>query len=310
MTPSHEIEPKPSHIDGASRPLSWGEREEQQRLRSRASKPGPFMILVNRILSKTGRVSRSIGLTRRKIEINGVVYRERNTTSLRRALSPTGSGVKEYDVQFPAWNGTMPASQYPMRESMRIRYTHKRMYADLGHEPRVQFFTHLTDLVRPGDRVLELGCGTGGGSAVLATMAGPSGGAIAIHRDGESIRYARQRYRADQLAFELGWLETLDGELDGAFDVVVAVDLFRDAPDEPSKSRAIASLWRVLSPGGVALVMTRDRNRLDEQVDRLGALGAQRVDLLPEDPILLWGGAIAQRPEPKPVDRDSDRATD
>lgn len=305
MTPTHEIEPKPMQKDGEARPLSWAEREEQQRLRSRASKPNVVVTLFTRVLAKVGRVSRSMGLTRRRIEVNGVIYRERNSSSLRRALSPSGSGVKEYDVRFPSWNGTMPASQYPMRATMRIRYTHKRMYADLGHEPRVQFFTHLNKLVRPGDRVLELGCGTGGGSAILASMVGPSGGVISVHRDGESVRFARQRYRANQLAFELGWIETLEGELDGAFDVVVAVDLFRDAPDAPSKSRAIASLWRVVRPGGVVLVMTRDRNRLDEQVERLGALGAVKVDLLPPDPILLWGGVIARRPEPKSSDRAS-----
>lgn len=294
-----EIEAKPvvSGIrSGVSRPLSWGERVEQREQRKRAGKPRSGIMLINRCLGRLSRFSRSIGLTRRKIEVEGVVYRERNSTSLRRTLSVTGSGVKEYDVRFPTRIGDLQSTQYPMRETLRIRYTQKRIYSDLGHDPRLGFIESIKDHIQPGDRVLELGCGTGGGSERLADLVGPSGGVVAIHRDGESVRFARQRYRRNHLAFELGWLETLEGELDEAFDCVVAVDLFRDAPDEPSKSRAIGAIWRLVRQGGGALMITTDRNRLDEKTDRLRALGAESLVVLESDPVLFWGGAFGVRP--------------
>tara|TARA_R110002111_G_scaffold52086_3_gene90980 strand:+ start:197 stop:631 length:435 start_codon:yes stop_codon:yes gene_type:complete len=129
----------------------------------------------------------------------------------------------------------------------------------------------------------------------LGGFVGPSGGVVAVHRDGESIRFARQRWRCDHLAFELGWIETLEGELDGSFDVAVAVDLFRDAADAPSKSRAVDALCRVVKKDGVILVVCSDRNRLEDVTDRLEAMGISRIEALDNDPELLWGGAVGLR---------------
>lgn len=292
-----EMESKP--IDGG-RPLSWGEREERRRLRKRSGIMRWVFMVAQKITTQVGGVMRSLGMIRRKIVVDGVVYRERDHTSLRRALSGSGSGVKEYDVRFRQPTGELRSAQYPFKESLRIRYTHKRMYRDLGHDPRVRFAELIKPHVRPGSRVLDLGCGTGGGSAVLSDLVGPAGGVVAVHRDGESIRFARQRWRCDHLAFELGWIETLEGELDGSFDVAVAVDLFRDAIDAPSKSRAIDALCRVVSKDGVILVVCSDRNRLEDVTDRLEAMGISRIQELVHDPVLLWGGAIGfWRADPK-----------
>ncbi len=286
-----EVEPKPR------RPLSWGERVEQRRQRRRAGVPASIRRMIGRVLGRIARFARSVGMTRGKVVVDGVVYRERNTTSLRRALSATGSGVKEYDVSFPHRGGAMQGTQYPMRESLRIRYTHKRIFSDLGHDPRLRFIGLIEQHIRPGDRVLEIGCGTGGGSDRLARLVGPSGAVVAIHRDGESIRFARQRYRHNHLGFEIGWLETLEGELDGSFDAVVAVDLFRDAPDEPSKSRAIGLVWRLVREGGVVVVICTDRHRLDQKTERLAGLGIESFEVFEPDPVLLWGGGFGIKPK-------------
>ncbi len=285
-----EVEPKPGQ------PLSWGQRVERRRQRKRAGIPALVGRVIARVLGRVARFARSVGMTRGKVVVDGVVYRERTTTNLRRALSATGSGVKEYDVYFPHGGGAMQSRQYPMRESLRIRYTHKRIFSDLGHDPRLGFIELIQNHIRPGDRVLEIGCGTGGGSAKLAGLVGPSGAVVAMNRDGESIRFARQRYRHNHLAFEIGWLETLEGELDGGFDAVVAVDLFRDAPDEPSKSRAVGLVWRLVRDGGMVVVICTDRNRLDQKTDRLGGLGIESLEVFEPDPVLLWGGAVGFKP--------------
>lgn len=287
---NEEIEAKPS-----GRPLSWSERVEQRHQRERAGRFSWVLGVAGKVSLRIGRFSRTIGMTRRRIVVEGVVYRERSNASLRRAMSSTGSGVKEYEVRFPAQGGVIASRQYPIRESMDIRYTRTRMFGDLGHEPRVGFLEQVKDQIRPGDRVLELGCGTGSASGMLARLVGPSGAVVSINRDGESIRYARQRHRYDHLAFELGWVETLEGELDRAFHAVIVVDVFRDAPDDPSRSRVIADIWRLVVDGGMVVVICSNRNRLDQVTDRLEALGGESLRGLVVDPVLGWGGAVAFR---------------
>lgn len=292
MSPEHEIEAK-----DVGRPLSWGERESRRRARQRAHRSGGAERMWSRLFRWVRRLSRRLGLSRRRIEVAGVVYRERSGVSLRRALSEFGAGVKEYEVRFPLPGRVMASTQYPHRESLRIRFTRLRQYADLGHDPRLRFVQSLRDVVRPGMRVLELGCGTGASSGLLASGVGPSGAVVAVNRDGESIRYARQRYRADHLAFELGWIETLAGELDGSFDVVVCMDLYRDAPDDPSKARAITELWRVLSDGGSVLLVSSDPKMMKGTTDRLSGLGAERIEEVSPDPVLGWVGLRALKPD-------------
>jgi len=293
MAPDRDIESK----GGDGRPLSWGERESRRRARHRAHRSSGAERAWGRLFRRLVRLMRSIGVTRRRVEVGGVVYRELSGVSLRRALGETGAGVKEYEVRFPLPGADMRSKQYAHRESMRIRFTRNRQYSDVGHDPRVRFVRSLRGQVKPGQRVLELGCGTGSASARLAAEVGPSGGVVAINRDGESIRFARQRYRFDHLAFELGWLDTLSGELDGAFDVVIVVDLFRDAPDDPGKSRAIAELWRVLREGGSVLMVCGEPGQLGAHEHRLVGLGAVDIEGIEPDPVLGWGALRAMKPQ-------------
>ena len=249
------------------RPLSWGERQEQRKQRvHREKKPR-----AGQARGWWQALRHALG-ARDVIVVGGVRYHERSTISLRRALAETGPGVKEYRVRFRAGAG---------RESMKIRLTRSRIYGDLLTDPRTRVYTRLLGEFRPGSRVLELGCGTGSGSVMLSGAVGPSGGVVAINRDGESIRFARQRYDLANTGFELGWIETLAGEIDGAFDVVCAVDPLRSASDDPARSFAIAELWRVLAPGGVLVVMSSKPAKAVEAIGRmesLGCVGFERIE--------------------------------
>ncbi len=178
--------------------------------------------------------------------VEGVRYRERKSNSVKGLLPNATTDAREYEVRFPDRGN---AGQRPMR----IRVTRARIYDDLSPDPRVELVRALDSLVRPGDRVLMLGSGTGAGARRLAYLVGPSGGVVALDRDGESVRFARQRYNDPQTGFELGWTETLSGELDGAFDAAVAVDPLRDATNQIERARAIAEILRVIRPGGHVL---------------------------------------------------------
>lgn len=259
------------------KPMSWGDREDLRKARRWTGAISRLIGLFGGVVGWIGRVLRAVGLVHRRWVVDGVVYRERTAVSLKRSLSEVGSGVKEYDVRFGALGAATASLQYPKRDQMRIRYTKRRLYHDLGYDPRMGFLERYRERIVPGDRVLDLGCGTGAASGELARLVGPSGAVVAIERDGESIRFARQRYRVDHLAFELGWIESLAGEMDGAFSAVVVTDLFRDDADEPSKSRTVSAIWRLVEDGGLVVVMASAGEQLGEMVDRFEASGARLV---------------------------------
>lgn len=173
-------------------------------------------------------IARFVGL-RRSLLVDGVRYIEREPTPLRRALSARGQGSKDFDVRFP--DG----------ESIRIHCSAKRIYADLMPDPRLPLYRFSQRWVRPGMRVLELGCGTGAGSMLLSLLTGPSGSVVSLDPDGESVRFARRRYPQPNLAFEIGAGDALRGELDGAFDAA-----FLDA----RLLTHLPEVWRCLAPDG------------------------------------------------------------
>lgn len=110
---------------------------------------------------------------------------------------------------------------------------------------------HVVELARlvPGERVLDLGCGTGN-AALLAARAGAA--TIGLDPSARLIGVARERAateRADP-EFLVGQAESLPFD-DAAFDVVVSVFgvIFSTEPE-----RAISEMLRVLRPRGRALV--------------------------------------------------------
>jgi len=195
---------------------------------------------VRRVARFADQVRAALGL-RRTIHAGGARYIETNSEPLRRALSRRGSGSKEFIVEF--------ADGY----RHLIHCTPHRVYADIMEPRLLPCYEMLLSCLRPGMRALDFGCGTGYGSAWLVDVVGPSGAVVALDRDLESIVYAQRRYAAPNAAFEVGWTNALSGETDGAFDVVVSLDAFRE-DDDPHA--VVRELWRVLRPGGWMLIVT------------------------------------------------------
>ncbi|MFK7758934.1 MAG: methyltransferase domain-containing protein [Phycisphaerales bacterium] len=260
----------------------------------------------SRVVYKLKRFIRYLGLYKRTTHTSdGVRYRERSGISLRRALSEHGPGVKEYDVRFPR-------IETDGRRTMRIRYTASRIYADVGHDPRQVLYRQFEEHVRPGHRIVEIGCGSGSGAAILARATGPSGGVVAIDRDGESIRFARQRHHSDHCGFELGWIETLNGEIDDAFDLLVGVDVLRgidSGADESRYLKVIDEIVRVVGPGAVMVLiessLASDAPKSDQPKDQPSRLQQltqflARYEVAVEHeltpcPRTGWGGIVCKK---------------
>jgi len=184
------------------------------------------------------KLARVLGI-RRRVVVDGVRYTERGP-SRRGALGRGASGRgAEWEVRFPSG------------EAMLIHPGVGRVFHDLDPTAALPPHRLLADRVRPGRRVLDAWCGTGAGAGALLRMAGPSGAVVALGGDEESVEYARRRYPAENAAFELGGLEALEGEVEGAFDAVVAARGLLSGSDDAARA---GELWRLVAPGGTLLV--------------------------------------------------------
>jgi len=122
-----------------------------------------------------------------------------------------------------------------------------------------RFETILADAVRPGDRVLDVGCGTGGTTLALARAVGPDGAATGIDISEPMIEVARRRAANEGSAarFLAADAEYAALPADG-FDVLVSrfgVMFF------PDPVRAFANLRSACRPdGGMLAIAWRSRD--------------------------------------------------
>jgi ubiquinone/menaquinone biosynthesis C-methylase UbiE len=106
-----------------------------------------------------------------------------------------------------------------------------------------------------GDKVLDVGCGSGRLTMAAQKWIGPEGEAVGIDPSPEMIQVARQNARRAGLRakFELGVVETLPFP-EGTFDLVLNRLMLHHLPGE-LKQRGLAEMRRVLKPGGLCLVV-------------------------------------------------------
>jgi ubiquinone/menaquinone biosynthesis C-methylase UbiE len=106
--------------------------------------------------------------------------------------------------------------------------------------------------LRPGLRVLDVGCGTGDDARDIAGMVGASGKVVGLDNSQAMVDEARRRAAGLNLPLEFHVGDAMHmSYADGAFDVVRADRSFMHIPD-PKK--ALAEMVRVTSPGGRVLV--------------------------------------------------------
>ena len=112
-----------------------------------------------------------------------------------------------------------------------------------------------------GERVLDLGCGSGGATRAAARVVGPEGMVVGIDSSPECVEEAQARTPAElPVLFRRGDVQAMANVPDRAFDCAVASLVLEQIPDLP---RAASEIFRVLRPGGrlVATVTAFDRLR-------------------------------------------------
>lgn len=103
--------------------------------------------------------------------------------------------------------------------------------------------------VRPGERVVDVGCGAGMDSMIAAKMVGPSGRVVGVDMTPAMLAKAQRNAveaHFSNVEFREGYEESLPIP-DGWADVVISNGALNLMPD---KVIALKEMWRILQPTG------------------------------------------------------------
>lgn len=135
--------------------------------------------------------------------------------------------------------------------------------------------------LNPGDRVLDVGTGTGILLPILREAIGPQGQLLAMDFSFKMLEQARVRREAAQPSLinaGVGMIPFREGEFD-------RVTCFAAFPHFPDKKRALSEMVRVLTRNGLLIIAhLKSAEELNQMHSRIG--GAVAHDHLP-DPAML-----------------------
>lgn len=137
------------------------------------------------------------------------------------------------------------------------------LWAERGEGPKME--NHHLDItektlrlmdLRPGERILDLGCGSGWATRLLARMVGEGpqgfGQVVGVDISDEMIRQARAASKDfENVMFVVGSAAQIPWE-ENFFDKVLSVESFYYYPDQ---DRALAELFRVMAPRGRLFIL-------------------------------------------------------
>lgn len=123
-----------------------------------------------------------------------------------------------------------------------------------GQIKRLRSLTVKLAELKPGESLLDVGCGTGGVTIPAKLRLGPSGNAAGIDPSPDMITAAKKKARRQELDidFRVGVIEALPFP-DATFDAVTASLMMHHLP-KPLQAKGLAEIFRVLKPGGRLLI--------------------------------------------------------
>src|ERR1700739_3560429 len=166
-----------------------------------------------------------------------------------------------------------------MNPDERLQHEFNR-WAEQGEGPKME--NHHLDItektmrrmdLRPGERILDLGCGSGWATRLLARMVGEGpagfGQVVGVDISDEMIRQARAASKDfENVMFVIGSAAQIPWE-ENFFAKVLSAESFSYYPDQ---ERALAELFRVMAPKGrlfILINLYRDNPYSLQWVDKL-----------------------------------------
>jgi ubiquinone/menaquinone biosynthesis C-methylase UbiE len=138
--------------------------------------------------------------------------------------------------------------------------------------------------LRPGDRVLDVACGSGSSVVPAAQDVGPSGRVVGVDVSDGLLALSRakvERAGLDNVELRIGDMRELDLPA-RSFDAVLLVFGLFMVPD---MTGLIHDLWGLTKPGGRLVITVWARGLLEPAYSAFfDAVGAQAPDLVPQDP--------------------------
>ncbi len=147
--------------------------------------------------------------------------------------------------------------------------------------------------LKPGEHLLDIGCGTGFTTNRAARRLGASGKAVGLDLSEEMLKYARadaeRKHLVPSTEYHAGDAESLPFE-DASFDCCVSLYTFMHLPDP---ERCAAEVFRVLKPAGRVVIGVGSRAPLTsfrgwiERLSRVPEYLGRRRELVLTAPHLL-----------------------
>lgn len=163
-----------------------------------------------------------------------------------------------------------------------------------------------------GRRVLDVGCGEGYGSAILAGAGAAS--VTGLDVDERAVEHAKLSYSAQNLTFSAGSALDLSGFGAGSFDMVVAFEVLEHVTEQEA---LLDQVTETLAPDGVLVLSTPDRLVYTEGQGRENPFHARELTedelraLLGERfaHVSLWGQRASTGSRIASLDGGADRAS-
>ena len=143
------------------------------------------------------------------------------------------------DLHFPTGRPLAEALGYPTDLLGRVPAQAVNSFAGVGYHLGL---AHLL----PGERVLDLGSGSGMDVFAAASLVGPAGSVTGVDITPEQLAKSERLRRGEHVSFQRARIEELPFA-DGSFDAVISNGVINLSAD---KRRVFAEAARVLRPGG------------------------------------------------------------